>query len=99
MTKTKLIEEQIREHYTAQNGEWLVEKGKVKEAKLLKEACLTLEATRRELSKLREEKHNGFWQNITKERELQDREKQIAERETRFEDRKASFIKHFQEWV
>jgi hypothetical protein len=33
----KSIETRIREHYTAQNGEWLIESGKVKEAKLLKE--------------------------------------------------------------
>ena len=32
------IEERIRTHYSAGNGEWLIEKGKVKEAKLLKEA-------------------------------------------------------------
>lgn len=95
----KLIEEQIREHYTAQSGEWLVEKGKVKEAKLLKEACLTLEAARRELAKLREEKDKGFWGNITKERALEEREKAIAERETRFEERKDSFIDHFEKWV
>ena len=96
---TKLIEEQIRQHYTAQNGEWLVEKGKVKEAKLLKEACLYIEAARRELAKLREEKHSGHWQNIAKERALEDREKTIAEREKRFEERKASFIDQFEKWV
>lgn len=95
----KLIEEQIREHYTAQSGEWLVEKGKVKEAKLLKEACLTLEAARRELAKLRDEKHSGHWKNIAKEREMEDREKAVAEREKRFEERKASFIRDFEKWV
>ena len=93
------VEERIREHYTAQNGEWLVEKGKVKEAKLLKEACLKLEAQGRELSKLREEKSSGFWHNIKKERELEEREKKVAEREQRFEQRKISFINDFEKWV
>ena len=96
----KPVEERIREHYTAvSTNEWIVEKGKVKEAKLLKEACLKLEAQGRELSKLRDEKHSGFWSNLKKERELEDREKKIAEREQKFEERKASFIDHFEKWV
>lgn len=95
----KPVEDRIREHYTAQDGEWLVEKGKVKEAKLLKEACITLGRLRRELEKLRDEKNSGHWKNIAKERELEDREKAIAEREKRFEERKASFIDHFEKWV
>jgi hypothetical protein len=93
------IETRIRQHYCAENGEWLVEKGKVKEAKLLKEACLTIEAARRELAKLRDEKHSGSWNNIKKERELEEREKNIVEREQKFEERKASFIDHFEKWV
>ena len=36
---TDLIETRIRQYYCVNGGEWLVEKGKVKEAKLLKEAC------------------------------------------------------------
>lgn len=35
---TKNVEERIRDHYLSEDGEWLVEKGKVKEARLLKEA-------------------------------------------------------------
>ena len=96
---TKSVEERIREHYTAQNGEWLVEKGKVKEAKLLKEACIKLERQSRELEKLHEEKRNKHWENYDRQRELEKREKKIAEREQRFEERKASFIQHFEEWV
>ena len=96
---TKTVEERIREHYTAQNGEWLVEKGKVKEAKLLKEACIKLEQQGRELQKLLEEKHHEHWKNYNKQRELEKREKIIAEREQRFEERKASFIKEFEKWV
>ena len=95
----KTVEQRIREHYTAQNGEWLVEKGKVKEAKLLKEACIKLEQQGRELSKLREEKHRKQWENYDKQRELDKREKAIEERENRFEERKDSFIKDFEKWV
>lgn len=40
----KSISERIREYYCVEdNKEWLVEKGKVKEGRLLKEACLALE--------------------------------------------------------
>jgi hypothetical protein len=48
----KLIEHRIREHYVSENGEWLVEKGKVKEARLLKEACETIEQLRRAKDKI-----------------------------------------------
>ena len=99
MTKTKLIEEQIREHYTAQGGEWLVEKGKVKEAKLLKEACLNIEKLRRQY-KTSEENYYHLMTNTSKrERDVEEREKALAEREKRFEDRKASFIRDFEKWV
>ena len=93
------IETRIRQHYCAENREWLVEKGKVKEAKLLKEACLKLEAQGRELGKLRDEKYSGSWNISKKERELEEREKKIVEREERFESRKASFIRDFEKWV
>ena len=95
----KRIETRIREHYVAETGEWLVERGKVKEAKLLKEACETIE-------KLRKQAANSerlYWamsgRTSVKERELEQREKTIAEREARFEDRKASFIRDFEKWV
>jgi len=49
-TKTKelLTEEKIRKHYQAEGGEWLVERGKTKEAALLKEACHELERLRKD---------------------------------------------------
>jgi predicted phage tail protein len=40
---TKDIEDVIREHYCAQDGTWLVEKGRVKEAKMLKESVARIE--------------------------------------------------------
>ena len=86
-TNTKLVEERIREHYTAQNGEWLVEKGKVKEAKLLKEACLTIEKLRSSHSKLQQEKHSKHWENYDLRKELDQREKELEEREARLQER------------
>jgi len=35
---TKEVEDKIREYYLSEDGEWLVEKGKMREARLLKEA-------------------------------------------------------------
>ena len=51
-TKELLIEERIRKHYQAETGEWLVERGKTKEAALLKEACHELERLRKLASNL-----------------------------------------------
>ena len=51
-TKELLIEERIRKHYQAETGEWLVERGKTKEAGLLKEACHELERLRKLASNL-----------------------------------------------
>ena len=96
---TDAIETRIRKHYVAETGEWLVEQGKVKEAKLLKEACETIERLRKQAAN----SERLYWEMLrktgTKENELAEREKSIAERETRFEDRKASFIRDFQKWV
>lgn len=96
---TDRIETRIRQHYCADNGEWLVEKGKVKEAKLLKEACEAIE----KLSKQAANSERRYWEMLgrtsEKERELAKREKTIEEREARFEDRKASFIRDFEKWV
>ena len=52
---TDPIQTRIRNHYQAENGEWLVEKGKVKEARLLKEACEEIEALKRANRKLEKE--------------------------------------------
>jgi CRISPR/Cas system-associated endonuclease Cas1 len=95
----KLIETRIREHYVAESGEWLVEKGHVKEAKLLKEACESLEKLRRQLATSERLYYSLLNSTSEKERALDEREKTIAEREARFEDRKASFIRDFEKWV
>ena len=89
---TELIETRIREHYCAENGEWLVEKGKVKEAKLLKEACLTIEMLRKQ--------NTNFWQNqhaaYLKNQELEKREKAVEESERRLRERMESVIRGLQ---
>lgn len=98
-TNTKLVEERIREHYTAQNGEWLVEKGKVKEAKLLKEACLTIEKLRASHSKLQEEKRSKHWENYDLQKELDRREKELAQREARLQNRLDSLAEDIARWT
>ena len=95
----KLIEHRIREHYVSENGEWLVEKGKVKEARLLKEACETIEQLRRAKDKIERSAYIQLNENWKKSLELERREKEIAEREEKFEARKASFIRDFEKWV
>ena len=96
---TNSIETRIRQHYCADSGEWLVEKGKVKEAKLLKEACEAIEKLRRQYAQSEQNYHRMMMDTSKKQRELEEREKRIAERETRFEDRKSSFIRDFEKWV
>ncbi len=48
----KTVEQRIRELYCAEGSEWLVEKGKVKEARLLKEAHHEIVRLKKELSPL-----------------------------------------------
>lgn len=95
----KPIEARIREYYVADNGEWLVEKGKTKEAKLLKEACETLEKLRKDVATSDRQYYNLLLITEKKKQELEEREAVVAKREVAFEERKAGFIKNFQEWV
>lgn len=85
MTK-KLIEEQIREYYqSSETNEWLVEKNKVKEARLLKEAVERIESLKKtnrhylglyeKTVATRDEVINQKW------RELNERQDKIADRE------------------
>jgi hypothetical protein len=86
----KPIEARIREHYVSENGEWLVEKGKVKEARLLKEACETIEQLRRQYEN---SERNYYRLMQTKNQEMntiQDREKDVILREARLQERLAS---------
>ena len=38
------IEERIRKNYCAETGDWIIDRGKMTEAKLLKEACEEIES-------------------------------------------------------
>ena len=79
----KSIETRIRQHYVAESGEWLVEKGKVKEAKMLKEACETIV----ELRKSYKTSENAYYSKLNdfskRERVVKEREKAVAENEER----------------
>ena len=83
----KRIEARIREYYVAETGEWLVEKGKVKEAKLLKEACETIESLRRANARLEQSIHERMTDNWKKDQELKDRAKALEELENRLHER------------
>tara|TARA_B110000503_G_scaffold38388_1_gene63031 strand:- start:456 stop:773 length:318 start_codon:yes stop_codon:yes gene_type:complete len=83
----KSIETRIRQHYVAESGEWLVEKGKVKEAKMLKEACETIVGLRKSY-KTAENAYYGKLSDFSKrERAVGDREKAVAENEERLRSR------------
>lgn len=92
----KSIEARIREHYVADSGEWLVEKGKVKEAKLLKEACEAIELLRRQYATSEQNYHRRTQEVYTKGRELEEREKTLEQREKFLRDRIESAINGMQ---
>jgi vacuolar-type H+-ATPase subunit E/Vma4 len=89
----KAIEILIREHYQAHNGEWLVEKGKTKEARLLKEACETIEQLRRSYAASESSYYNMMISTSKKQRELDIREKVITQAEKSLRERIESTIK------
>lgn len=103
---TTLIEETIRKHYQAENGEWIIEKGRMKEAKLLKAAVEVLERRATFIRDLQSRLEKAEKQNLTeslklwkREQDLDMREREIEKREARFEERKAAFIRDFEKWV
>ena len=81
----KTVEEQIRDHYFAGNGEWLVEKGKVKEAKLLKQAVERIDGLKnnvRYFSNRCKELEDSIHEKIAERRkELNEREEKLTKRE------------------
>ena len=79
----KLIETRIRQHYVAEDGEWLVRKGKVKEAKMLKEACETIVGLRKSYKTAENAYYNKLSDFSKRERVVADREKDVAENEER----------------
>lgn len=86
----KLIEHRIREHYQAQNGEWIIEANKVKEARLLKEACETLERLRRQYETSELNYYHLTTRTSQEMETIQKREKDVILREARLQERLAS---------
>ena len=84
MTTEKSIEDRIREHYCAENGEWLIEKGKVKEARLLKEAVQRINSLKNDARMYGNWYHDEKNKRMSLEKDLEQREKTLTERETRF---------------
>ena len=84
MTTEKDIEDRIREHYCAENGEWLVEKGKVKEARLLKEAFNRIHSLKNDARMYGNWYHDERYKRISLEKDLEQREKNLVARETHF---------------
>jgi hypothetical protein len=60
----KLIEEKISELYCIQGDTWIVEKGKVKEGRLLKEAHDEIVSLRRRLSRAEHERNYEYRKRI-----------------------------------
>lgn len=83
----KTIEEQIRDHYQAGNGEWLIEKGKVKEARFLKAATERIQTLKQD-----SQQNWRMYRTVCDERnnllkDIELREKAIAQREKLFNQR------------
>lgn len=87
---TKTVEQRIREHYQAENGEWLVEKGKMKEAKLLKEAVERISQQQRDIQFLISHRAEIQLKLYKLQETLQDREKRLDNREKRLQSHIAS---------
>ena len=66
---TATIDEKIRAYYQAESGEWLMEKGKIKEARLLKEAVECIESLNKRIDNLKaaEDKKDGLYHGWWKE--------------------------------
>lgn len=98
MTAEKSVEARIRDHYCADNGEWLVEKGKVKEARLLKEAFHRINSLKNDASM-----YSGWYnqeknKRVELEKSLEAREKALADREERFARRIEDFKNVITSW-
>jgi hypothetical protein len=83
----KRVEQRIREHYQASDGEWLVEKGKIKEARLLKEAVERIDTLRDYEKKYWAEVFRRQEKDEIKRNELEAREQKIKTRELELEKR------------
>ena len=91
----KTVEQRIRELYCAEGGEWLVEKGKVKEARLLKEAHHEIVRLKKELSRANNTAMQYAAISRKKERTLAEREKEVEMGEARLKNR----MQYLQEFI
>jgi len=71
-----MVEDEIVKHYRSADGIWLVEKGKIKEAKLLKEAYERINSLNREYIRYRDMHSRGYADAISSFRT--ERDKAIA---------------------
>lgn len=78
---TKTIEDQITEYYKGENGTWVVEKGKLKEAKLLKEAVVRIRELKNDLRYFNNRYNDLKTKIIDKEKVLKDREVELEKRQ------------------
>jgi adenosyl cobinamide kinase/adenosyl cobinamide phosphate guanylyltransferase len=95
---TDKIEARIRQHYCAENGEWLIEKGKVKEAKLLKEACETIESLRNEVSQYWRSKLNDSAEQQKNVKKLEEQEMLIKNQRESLNSRINDLIATLERW-
>lgn len=84
---SKLIEDRIREHYCEDGGDWLVEKGKVKEAKLLKEAYHRIMQLRKDADRYASMYSEERGKTSHAYKELERRHKDVEEAEHRLQCR------------
>jgi len=97
MTNKLTISEKIRKHYNSEDGEWIIQAGKMKEAKLLKEACETIEKQENEIIKLRQSASSVWHANKQAKAEvILPYQKQINELKTdlKLEKERISELKH-----
>jgi urease accessory protein UreF len=91
----KTVEQRIRELYCAEGGEWLVEKGKVKEARLLKEAYHKIMCLKKELSHANNTARHYEAISRQKEKTIAEREKEVEMGEARLKNR----MQYLQEFI
>lgn len=72
MSKIKpTITQRIREYYCSEGqNEWLVEKGKIKEGRLLKEACLEIERSHDAYSEMSGTYHKLYYKKLEDEQKV-----------------------------
>lgn len=93
MAVQKKIETRIREHYESEGGEWLIERGKVKEAKLLKAACLEVERLRIQLANKSQKLHDKQWANWKDQADYDDKIKAPLEKSNEVMDKELTLAK------